>query len=115
MKLIIGGKVYTVQEERNALSKGILKSAPLHLTLSRSGDHEYYGSLPAKAVTADARQTSHVEAGGVYYFKAWNAFSLNFRDMDISPYQVYVIGKAEESLVHALEREGSTLEVEITE
>ena len=48
------------------------------------------------------------------YFKAWNAFSLNFRGMDISPYQVHVIGK-EASLVSALEHAGKSLEVEITE
>lgn len=115
MKLIISGRVYSVQEEDSALSNGILKSVPLRLTLSRSGNHEYYGSLPEDAVTSDARQTSHVEVGGVYYFKAWNAFSLNFRDMDISPYQVYVIGKAEKSLASALEHAGKSIEVEITE
>lgn len=115
MKLKINGKVYSLQEESSALSSGILKSVPLRLTLARSGNHEYYGSLPAKVVTDDARQTSHVEAGGVYYFKAWNAFSLNFRDMDISPYQVHVIGKAEDALASVLEHAGSSLEVEITE
>ena len=40
---------------------------------------------------------------------------MNFRGMDISPYQVHVIGKAEASLVSALEHAGKSLEVEITE
>ena len=88
---------------------------PLRFTLSRSGDHEYYSSLPAKVVTDDARQTSHVEVGSVYYFQAWNVFSLNFRDIDISPYRVHVIGKAEEALVSVLEHAARSLEAEITE
>ena len=115
MKLKINDKIYSVQEESSALVNGILKSVPIRLTLSRSGDHEYYGTLPAKDETAGFRQTSHVEDGGVYYFKAWNAFSLNFRGMDISPYQVHVIGKAEESLVSVLEHAGKSIEAEITE
>ena len=56
--------------------------------VTRSADHEYYGQLPKNVDVNGARQTSHVEAGGIYYFQAWNAFSLNFRDMDISPYKL---------------------------
>jgi hypothetical protein len=59
-----------------------------------------------------ARQTSHVEAGGIYYFQAWNAFSLNFREMDISPYKVYVIGKTDIQTTE-LENAGRSLTVDI--
>ena len=60
-----------------------------------------------------ARQTSHVEAGGIYYFQAWNAFSLNFRDMDISPYKVYVIGKTDAQAAAGLEKAGHSLTADI--
>ena len=64
--------------------------------MSRSADHEYYASLPETLETGNAVLTSKVKSGGVYYFKAWNALALNFKDMDISPYQIYEVGTADE-------------------
>jgi hypothetical protein len=54
-----------------------------------------------------------VEAGGVYYFRAWNAFSLNFRETDISPYKVYVIGKTDIQAAAELEKAGRSLTADI--
>jgi hypothetical protein len=54
-----------------------------------------------------------VEAGGIYYFQAWNAFSLNFREMDISPYKVYVIGKTDAQAAAELEKSGRSLTADI--
>jgi len=72
----------------------------------------HYGQLPESVDVNGARQTSHVEAGGIYYFQAWNAFSLNFREMDISPYKVYVIGKTDIQTTE-LENAGHSLMVDI--
>lgn len=113
MKLKISGSIYEVQEEKSALSEAVSALAPLSLTLTRSADHEYYGQLPNNVEVNGARQTSHVEAGGIYYFQAWNAFSLNFRDMDISPYKVYVIGKTDAQAAAGLEKADRSLTVDI--
>ena len=113
MKLKIGGSTYEVQEEKSALSEAVSALAPLNLTLTRSTDHEYYGQLPKSVDVNGARQTSHVEAGGIYYFQAWNTFSLNFRDMDISPYKVYVIGKTDAQAAAELEKAGRSLTADI--
>ena len=113
MKLKIGGSIYEVQEEKSALSDAVSALAPLSLTLSRSADHEYYGQLPKSVDVNGARQTSHVEAGGIYYFQAWNAFSLNFREMNISPYKVYVIGKTDVQAAAELEKADRSLTVDI--
>ncbi len=115
MKLKISGSIYEVQEEKSTLSEAVSALAPQSLTLTRSADHEYYGQLPKKVDVNGARQTSHVEAGGIYYFQAWNAFSLNFRDMDISPYKVYVIGKTDAQAVAELEKAGRSLTADILE
>ena len=115
MKLKISGNIYEVQEEKSALSEAVSSLAPVSLTLSRSEDHEYYGQLPKSVDINGARQTSCVEAGGVYYFQAWNAFSLNFREMDISPYKVYVIGKTDAQATNELEKAGRSLRVDILE
>ena len=55
-----------------------------------------------------------LKIGGSIYevFQAWNAFSLNFREMDISPYKVYVIGKTDIQTTE-LENAGRSLMVDI--
>lgn len=115
MKIKIGNKVFDVEVAESALSESICRLIPLSLTLTRSGEHEYYGALPEKAETSGVQTTSHVVAGGIYYFEAWNAFSLNFKDMYISPYKVHVVGKAEEALAEELLSGGSTLEISVLE
>ena len=113
MKLKISGSIYEVQEEKSALSEAVSALAPLSFTLTRSANHEYYGQLPNNVDENGARQTSHEEAGGIYYFQAWNAFSLNFREMDISPYKVYVIGKTDAQAAAELEKAGRSLTADI--
>ena len=44
-----------------------------------------------------------------------DAFSLSFRDMDISPYKVYVIGKTVAQAAAELEKAGRSLTVDILE
>ena len=93
MKILYNEREYRVSTEDNQLTATIGELLPLKLRLTRSDDHEYYAALP-KNVSADgAVRTSHVKAGWVYYFKEWNAFALNFREKEIAPYSVYVIGK----------------------
>ena len=114
MRLKINNSIYEVQAEKSALSEAVSALAPVSMELSRSADHEYYGQLPKSVDVKGARQTSRVEAGGIYYFQAWNAFSLNFREMDISPHKVYVIGKTDAQAAE-LERAGRSLSVDILE
>lgn len=110
MKAIINGVSYPISLADNELSNSIVKLLPFVVTMSRSADHEYYAALPGTPETVTAKLISHVKSGRVYYFKAWNALALNFRDMDISPYQVYEVGTAEE-LSDILINSGSSLEV----
>jgi len=113
MKLEFNSTIFEIQTEDSILTRDIQNLRPVTLTLTRSADHEYYGSLPQKPGTDGTRLTSRVEEGGVYYFQAWNAFSLNFRDMDISPYQVHYVGKAGKDLAAALEASGRTITVTV--
>ena len=115
MQLKINGQIYSVSEEKSGLTESISRLSPCSLTLSRSAGHEYYGTMPELADVTGARKTSHVEAGGIYYFQAWNAFSLNFKEMDIEPYQVHVIGKADATLAEMLASCGRSVEAEILE
>ena len=115
MKITVGDKRYSVTLEQNTLSESIAAMCPMKLTLSRSGEHEYYAALPDKAQTTGATETSRVKRGGVYYFAAWNAFSLEFTDEDIAPYKVFTVGTMEEGLTSLLETAGAKLTVTVEE
>lgn len=111
MKAIFDGKEYAITLEDNALAKEIAALCPVELSMSRSGGHEYYGTLSGKLDAKQAKETATVQAGGVYYFAAWNAFSLVFRDADIRPYSVHIVGQAEDSLTEALTNAGRSITV----
>ena len=53
MKVILDGKDYVISLEDNALAKEIAALCPVELSMSRSGGHEYYGTLTG---IADASQ-----------------------------------------------------------
>ena len=46
MKITVDGKSYGVTLAQNALGESIAAMCPMKLTLSRSGEHEYYAALP---------------------------------------------------------------------
>ena len=115
MKITVDGKSYGVTLAQNALGESIAAMCPMKLMLSRSGEHEYYAALPGKAQTKGAAETSKVKRGGVYYFAAWNAFSLEFTDEDITPYKVFEVGQMEEELAALLETAGAKLTITVEE
>lgn len=115
MKITIDGKSYGVTLAKKALGESIAAMCPLKLTLSRSGEHEYYAALPGKARTKGAEETSQVKRGGVYFFAAWNAFSLEFTDEDITPYKVFTVGQMEGKLASLLETAGEKLTIIVEE
>ena len=80
-----------------------------------TGGPLYYAALPDKAQTKGAEETSQVKRGGVYYFAAWNAFSLEFIDKDITPYKVFTVGQMEEKLAALLEAAGEKLTITVEE
>ncbi len=115
MELVFNGRKYSVRTEVNSLTASIEGMLPLVLKLSRSADHEYYTSLQHKVSVDGAESTSHVKAGWIYFFKDWNAIALNFKETEIAPYKVYVIGEVTGGIDKVLTGEGQNVEVEITE
>ena len=81
------------------------------LAMTRSGSHEYYGTLPGRVDTQTAEQTSAVKAGGVYYFEDWNVLALVFRETDIRPYSVHVVGRVENAFARELSQAGNHISI----
>ena len=111
MEVVLNGKEYPVRTEVSSLTSSIEGMLPLALKLSRSADHEYYTSLPQSVSVDGVESTSHVKAGWVYYFKDWNAFALNFKETDIAPYKVYIIGEISGGIAGILDECGQSIEV----
>ena len=104
---------YSAELTDTPLSESLFTQLPMELTMNRSADHEYYAPIDSRLNLQDAEKTGFVKAGGIYYFAPWKAVSLNFRDMDIRPYEVYVLGQAEPALVSVLETGGKVAHAEL--
>ncbi|NCB99737.1 MAG: hypothetical protein EOM34_03535 [Clostridia bacterium] len=92
MEMTLGENIYTVVLNDNVTVEKIKANMPLDIEMVRYAGHEYYGELPFTPVMA-AEKTSEIKAGHVYYWDGWNAFVINYEDMDISPYQVVHLGE----------------------
>lgn len=111
MKAILDGQEYPINLAESALSKEIAGLCPMELNMERSGRHEYYAGLPKAVKPHDAKSTSVVYRGGVYYFNAWNALALVFEDADIRPYSVHVVGEMEGKLPLALREAKNRIQI----
>ena len=113
MNLIFEGNTYPCALQENALSEGLMRLLPMELVMGRSGGHEYYASLPEALDVHGAESVSAVEKGFLYYFKDWKAFSIVFKDTDISPYHVQVIGSVDDKISSALEHADRSITVRL--
>lgn len=113
IRIRINEKEYSAELTDTPPGESLSAQLPLSLTMNRSADHEYYASMDSRLNLQDAEKTGFVKAGGIYYFAPWKAVSLNFRDRDIRPYEVYVLGQAEPALVSELETGGEAVRAEL--
>lgn len=58
--------------------------------------------------------SNQAKARWLYYFKEWNALSINFKDMHIAPYKVYIVGEILGGIEHQLENAQEEIEVILT-
>lgn len=115
MKAILDGQEYPIKLDVCPMAEEIAAQCPMALRLQRSGGHEYYAKLPKTVKSCDAKSTSTVRRGGVYYFDAWNALALVFSNADIRPYSVYEIGEMAEPLAAFLNGAGNTITMKLEE
>ncbi len=111
MKAILDRQEYPIKLAESALSKEIVALCPMGLNMERSGGHEYYARLLKPIKARDARTTTVVYRGGVYYFDAWNALALVFEDADIRPYSVHVVGEMEGNLPQVLKEAKNRIQI----
>jgi len=111
MRLTIGGKVFIANMLDIPPVRGIIAQCPFKVSFSRSAEHEYYARLPVKVDIQGCKGVSNIQANKLYLFAAWNAFSLNFLEMNISPYEVIELGSFDEDLVPLLQQSGNQINI----
>ena len=111
MRLTIEGKTFTANMLDIPPVRGIIAQCPFRLSFSRSAEHEYYTRLPVKVDAQGCKGVSSIQANKLYLFDAWNAFSLNFMEMNIAPYEVIELGSFDEDLVPLLRQSGSQINI----
>jgi len=113
MKVIFNDRTYSVTTESSTTLSEIEKILPLTLTMKRNGDVEFTGKLPVHPVN-DGRRISEIRPNGIYYYEGWNVLCLNYKEGDISPYDITYLGTANDpSLSRELEKAPDTITVTI--
>ena len=96
MAIKLGDKSYSIEMKDNVTIQDILEKLPLSLNMKRYAGHEYYAELPFRPAFAQ-EQTSHIQAGHLYYWDGWNAFVINYEESDITPYKVVHLGHVDDA------------------
>lgn len=104
LRFTIDGVRYHAVLHNHALAENLASMCPFAVECTRSGGHEYYGTLPKKAAVDSCPSTTKGHRNGLYYFDGWNVLSLVFKDCDTAPYQIHQIGDFEEDISAALEK-----------
>lgn len=113
MSIIIDGKEYDVELNSNKTVDALIEMLPLDLDMEEFDEHEYYSELSEKPSVA-LKKTSKIKEGYIYYWDGWNAFVINYKDVDISPYKVVPIGKIKEKdIIRVLEQSEETISVKV--
>lgn len=108
----VSGHAYAAELNDNAVAKEIMAQLPQSFSMVRSDDHEYYASLHAK-VEQSAEGTTLVLPDHLYYFVGFNAFSINFSEKQIAPYQVIPVGTFDQKLSTALSSAEQQLQINV--
>ncbi len=113
MKIILNGKEYAITTEESTTLSDIENLLPLTLHMHRNHNVEFVGKLPIKPHD-DGRKISEIRENGIYYYGDWNVLCLNYRDGDISPYDITYLGTADDpSLADVLKREEDQITITV--
>lgn len=113
MKIILNQKTYTVTTEDSQTLRDIENILPADLEMRRNHDVEFVAELPVKP-RRGGRKISGIRENGIYYYEGWNVLCLNYRDGDISPYDITYLGTADDpSLAEVLKRENDQISITI--
>lgn len=115
MKLMIAlnGQQYEASLSDNEAVRQLAAQLPLDTVFKRSGDHEFFSRLTRGIDVRELKNTSNIQRNGIYYFDGWNALSFVYKDMNIAPYRVVLLGAFEDDICGTLENAKSEIPVRL--
>ena len=102
-RFLIDGKEYTARMHDIPIVHEIAAICPIDQIWQRSDNHEYYTRLKQPLQVNGKKETSEIKKNRLYLFAAWNAFSINYRDMSIAPFKVIELGEFTEDISPVLD------------
>jgi hypothetical protein len=89
----LGGADYKVSLNGHPIAEEFFALLPFDTTVSKSGGHHYWGSIPRKLSTPDSLATSSPKEGGLYYADHLTAIAVFYgHPGSIAPFTVYHLG-----------------------
>ena len=110
-RFLIDGKEYTARMHDIPIVHEIAATCPIDQIWQRSDNHEYYTRLKRPLQVNGKKETSEIKKNRLYLFAAWNAFSINYRDMSIAPFKVIELGEFTEDISPVLDGAPSQMRV----
>lgn len=111
IRIIIDDRVYHALLEENPVTDQLAGMCPFETDMQKRAGHEYYVSLPEKAIQKKCKTVSKTRRNQITYFDGWNALSFLYKDEDISPYSVAYLGEFEEDAAGYLAEAGQTIHI----
>ena len=108
--IAINGREYAATLPDNDAVRQLAAQFPINETFQKSGNHEFFCKLKKGIDVSGLSGTSDIHKNGIYYFEGWKALSFVYRDMNISPYKVVLLGDFEDDVCPVLE----AAEVDVT-
>lgn len=108
--ITINGRKYAATLPDNDAVRQLAAQFPINETFQKSGNHEFFCKLKKGVDVSELSGTSDIHKNGIYYFEGWRALSFVYRDMNISPYKVVLLGNFNDDVCPVLE----AAEVDVT-
>lgn len=90
----------------NELVKQIANMCPFESNFKQHNDVEYFTKLPGQANDDGCQLTTKLYKNRIYYYQNWNAMTIVYEDVDVSPYELVEIGEFEEDVSEFLKSKG---------
>lgn len=92
IKITANGVVINATLNNTKASQELISHLPLTISMTRMGEHEYYGSIGASISETDKKQTGY-EVGDIAYWTPGDLLALYFDEPDKDPEGLIILGK----------------------
>ena len=105
----IGNRKYYAKMQDTPLADQIASMCPFEQMYTRNTENEYYTKLPKQAGDTGSEMISQARKNQICFFEPWNAMNIIFKDCEIAPYKIALLGELEDDASQFFSDGGSTM------